>query len=103
MLLTKIVSFKTNIVICVKCVCFLYFVIALFYKWHVIFLRLHNDLISELLNSLNLVLKAQLQCRENCLSPVIQATWEARTVGWLEVEWLLPSDKSDSVAALWPP
>ena len=22
--------------------------------------------------------------------PVIQATWEARTEGWLEVEWLLP-------------
>ena len=25
-------------------------------------------------------------CRENCLSPVIQGTWEARTVGWLEEE-----------------
>ena len=41
--------------------------------------------------------------RENWLSPVIQATWEARTVGWLEVEWLLPPDKSDSVTALGPP
>ena len=25
-----------------------------------------------------------------------------RTVGWLEVEWRLPPDKSDSVAALGP-
>ena len=41
--------------------------------------------------------------RENWLSPVIQATWEARTRGWLEVERLLPSAYRDSVAALWPP
>ena len=41
--------------------------------------------------------------RENWLSPVFQATWEARTVGWLEVEWLLLSDMCDSVAVLRPP
>ena len=43
--------------------------------------------------------------RENWLSHVIQATWEARTMGWLEVERLLPSADGDSVAALpvWPP
>ena len=28
-------------------------------------------------------------CQENGLSPLIQATWEARTEGWHGVEWLL--------------
>ena len=41
--------------------------------------------------------------RENWLSPVNQATWEARAVGWLEVEWLITSGNSVSVAALRPP
>ena len=44
--------------------------------------------------------------RENWLFPVIQtseATWEARTVGLLEVKMLLPSADRVSVAALWPP
>ena len=40
------------------------------------------------------------KCRENWLSPVIQINWEARTVGWLEVERLLPSAYKNSVAAL---
>ena len=40
---------------------------------------------------------------ENWLSPVIQATWEARAMGWLKVERLLPSADVDSVAARWPP
>ena len=40
--------------------------------------------------------------RENWLSPVIQATWEARTVGWLEKEGSLLPDRIISVAALWP-
>ena len=44
-----------------------------------------------------------LLSQKNWLSPVIQATWEARTVGWLVVEWLLPPDRSDAVAALRPP
>ena len=39
-------------------------------------------------------------CPENWLSPVIQATWEARTVGWLEKEELLPPGRGNSVAAL---
>ena len=29
---------------------------------------------------------AKIRSRENWLSPVIQATWEARTEGWLEKE-----------------
>ena len=33
------------------------------------------------------------QCRENWLSPVIQATWEARTVGWLEKEGSILPDE----------
>ena len=33
---------------------------------------------------------------ENWLSPVIQANWEARTVGWLVVERQLPSAYSSS-------
>ena len=37
-------------------------------------------------------------CRENGLSPVIQATWEARTEGWLEVKWLPPPGEW----ILWP-
>ena len=40
--------------------------------------------------------------RENWLSSVIQATWEARPVGWLAVERQIPSGGVDSVAALWP-
>ena len=39
------------------------------------------------------------KCRENWLSPVIQTNWEARTVGWLEVERLLPSA---IIGILWP-
>ena len=38
--------------------------------------------------------------RENWLSPVIQATWEPRTVEWLEKEELLPPGRSNYVAAL---
>ena len=41
-------------------------------------------------------------CRGNWLSPVIQATCEARTVGWLEKERSLHTDRMISVAALWP-
>ena len=40
---------------------------------------------------------------KNWLSPVILATWEARTEGWHEVEGLTPPGGLDSVAALWPP
>ena len=40
--------------------------------------------------------------RENWLSPIIQATWEARTVGWLEKEGFIHTDRMISVAALWP-
>ena len=36
--------------------------------------------------------------RDKWLSPVIQAIWEARTEGWLDVEWLLPP--ADWI--LWP-
>ena len=32
-------------------------------------------------------------------SPVIQATWEARTVGWLDKEELLPPDRSNYMAS----
>ena len=44
-------------------------------------------------------------CRENWLSPVIQATLEARTNGWHGVERLIiiPSGGIDFVAAIWPP
>ena len=37
---------------------------------------------------------------ENWLSPVIQVTWEARTVGWLEKKELLPLGRSNSVTAV---
>ena len=40
--------------------------------------------------------------RENWLSPVIQATWEARTVEWLENEGSLRPGRMISEAALWP-
>ena len=40
--------------------------------------------------------------RENWLSPVIQATWEARSVGWLEKEGSQRPGRMISVAALWP-
>ena len=39
---------------------------------------------------------------KNCLSPVIQAILEARTVGWLEKEGSLRPGRIISVAALWP-
>ena len=41
--------------------------------------------------------------RENWLSPVIQTTWEARTVGWQEEDRLIPTGGLDSGAVLWPP
>ena len=41
-----------------------------------------------------------LSGRENWLSPVIQATWEARTVGWLEKEGSLYALIESH---LWPP
>ena len=45
-------------------------------------------------------IKCYIISQENWLSPVIQATWEARTVGWLEVEKLLPPDRRTSVSAI---
>jgi hypothetical protein len=39
--------------------------------------------------------------RENWLSPVIQATWEATTVGWLEVNTPLRHNRRISGSALW--
>ena len=44
----------------------------------------------------------ELVSRENWLSPVIQATWDARTLGWLWKEGSLLPGRSISVAALWP-
>ena len=41
--------------------------------------------------------------RENWLSLVIQATWEARTEGWLEVEYFCYTGGWVSVAAEWLP
>ena len=37
-------------------------------------------------------------CRENRVSHLIQATWEARTVGWLEAERSLPPGEG----FMWP-
>ena len=48
----------------------------------------------------NTVLYCTLYSRQNWLSSVIQGSWEARTVGFLEVEWHLPPDRRDSAAAL---
>jgi hypothetical protein len=47
-----------------------------------------------------------VKCSYNCereiwLSPVIQATWEARTVEWLEVQTLLLGSGRISGSALW--
>ena len=43
-------------------------------------------------------------CREKRLSPVIQGTWQARTVGSLEKEGSLPPGRmvSTSITTLWP-
>ena len=46
---------------------------------------------------------AHLSCRENWLFHVIQATWEARTVGWLKLERPTSPVYRDSVAALYDP
>ena len=39
--------------------------------------------------------RREVKKRENWLSPVSQAPWEARTVGWLEKEELLPPGRSN--------
>jgi hypothetical protein len=41
--------------------------------------------------------------REIWLSPVIQATWEARAVGWFEVERLPQENRRAFGTALWLP
>ena len=41
--------------------------------------------------------RREVKKRENWLSPVSQAPWEARTVGWLEKEELLPPGTVEAI------